>query len=130
MSEEAGWGLAAISLHGDIEINIHRRRSAAEAWELEIRAMNAYLRFRISGPATVKKMELFLSEKIESWQELEVGSLGSTPVLLVRDHPPAVRCWLKVIFEDGCASVTFADEEADHLLGALHDTVQELNLDG
>lgn len=127
MIDDQSWGLVGSGRHGAIAIDIHESLNGPEAWELVLNMPNAYLRVPISGPLTVNRMYEFLKEERTEWGQIEIGIISNHEVLLVRDHPPVDRSWIKVIFDDGLLSFTFADAEAESLREALRDLLSDLD---
>ncbi len=127
MTDNREWGLAAYGRSGDIEIEIDEATSGSPAWELSIDTPHANLRFSISELDVVDRMLRFLDEERSEWGEIEIGEFSGAKILLVRDHPPTARCWIKCVPESGFLSLEFSDDLEESLREAIRDVSHDMD---
>jgi len=121
------YGLAAIGRSGDVKVEIHEALDDTGRWEVAIGTRHAEIRYRTAGPESIRELHAFLHENGTAWGDAPVGTLFGNPVVLVRDHPPAVRYWFKTMkHEEGYFAVVFSDSSVVDLRRAMTQAIDDL----
>lgn len=125
-----GWGKHAPELFdtpltserpGIVSVDADEPTADSDKWGMEIDHPDLYLRFEIDGPQVVHDFLAFMRRNLNTsaYAELELGTLRSATVSIIKDDEFPNRFFLCVFADDGAVRYTLNVDELGDYIGGL-----------
>lgn len=123
-----GWGLIALSRHGDLKIDIDERLDGSGYWELDLQSRRWSVRFGIAGKRGVRALSRFVSRYAGQtvFAKHRIGAFRHSIVGLIKDEEFADRFFLTIDAENWHTRITLVGRQAHSFRNALEDIVAQL----